>query len=114
MSITISKVADYIQCNVGEITAAEDVAEHFDIPYETLRKRFRREMRIPLGSYLRLQRVEEMKRLLLTSDLCCYKICFRAGFRREDSGSKIFKQVTGKTMLEYKESLPTNSQKRTT
>jgi AraC-like DNA-binding protein len=47
-------------------------------------------------------RIEKMKHLLATTELSCKEICFEAGFRREDSGAKRFREEVGMSMTKYR------------
>jgi len=73
-----------------------------DVAYETLRKRFRREMRVPIGQYLRQKRIDEARRLLLDTNDPVYVICWEVGFPSDSSGIRAFKRETGLTTEEYR------------
>lgn len=71
----IDRVTSHIEENIGDIETTREVAEVVDVSYETLRKRFRREKGVPIGTYIRQARIDEMKRLLLETDEPVYKVC---------------------------------------
>jgi AraC-like DNA-binding protein len=73
-----------------------------DVAYETLRKRFRREMGVPIGQYLRQKRIDEARRFLLDTNDPVYVICWEVGFSSDSSGIRAFKRETGLTMEEYR------------
>lgn len=79
------------------------LADDLKVPAETLRKQFRRREGIPISKFIRLMKVENAKKLLTETDKYCFEICYEVGFPREDGGSRTFKQVTGMTMVEYRE-----------
>jgi two-component system response regulator YesN len=101
MAINIEAVKSTIFQNVHLIQENEDVAYLLKVNPETLRKVFKRKMKIPLSEYITIVRIQLMKELLLTTNLLCFEICFRVGFTREDSGAKSFKRITGVSMKEY-------------
>jgi AraC-like DNA-binding protein len=98
----IDRVTSHIKEHIGDIETAREVAEIVDVAYETLRKRFRREKGVPIGQYLRQQRINEARRLLLDTDEPVYVICWDVGFSSDSSGIRAFKRETGLTMEEYR------------
>ncbi len=80
----------------------QDVARALSIPTETLRKVFRREAGVPIGSYITGRRMARMKKLLRRTRLTHQQISHRAGYRRADTAAKAFKRETGQTMTAYR------------
>ena len=97
-----SEITDYIKHNLSQIETAEDVAEALDIRYETLRKTFRNTEGLTLWQYVTTQRVQRAKELLQETDLLCYQVCFTVGFPNDITGARVFKNITGMTMVEYR------------
>ena len=93
-----SEIKDYIKHNLSQIETAEDIAEALDIHYETLRKTFRNSQGMTLWQYVTIQRVQRAKELLNETDLLCYQVCFT----NEITGARVFKNMTGVTMVEYR------------
>jgi AraC-like DNA-binding protein len=100
--MSIDRIIAYIIVNLGKICGPECVAKALGMKIETLRRRFRRHMLIPIGRFIRDRRIELMKHLLATSDLMCCEISNRAGFLRDDTAHKVFKRQTGMTMQEWR------------
>lgn len=73
-----------------------------NISAETLRKEFLRSERKNLGRFIKETRVYKAKQLLQSTSLRCFEICFETGFKREDTGARVFKRVTGITMEEFR------------
>lgn len=92
----------WIDLHLDAIETITDVAAHFGVAEGKLRKTFARAEGVPLSDYLRKKRVEVMKQLLGTTDLKCYAICRQVGIKREDTGVKLFKRITGMTMDQYR------------
>jgi AraC-like DNA-binding protein len=95
-------VKHFVCENIKSIRGENDVARHFGKSVETIRKDFSRNGRVNLSYFISDVRLETMKRLLEETNLPCKEVCFEAGFRREDTGSKFFKRKTTMTMTEYR------------
>jgi len=102
MAFRINDVQVWIDSNLARIRGAEDVAAQFKVSQETLRKKFACECGVTLWQYIRARKVERMKHLLVTTDLKCLAICSEIGVGREDCCSRMFRDVTGMTMDEYR------------
>ncbi|PQJ35458.1 hypothetical protein BSZ35_13350 [Salinibacter sp. 10B] len=98
----VERVTSYIEKNIGEIETAREVATVVDVSYETLRKQFRRQKKIPLGKFIRQVRIDEARWLLLETDEPVYVICWKVGFSSDSNGIRAFKRHTGMTMGEYR------------
>jgi len=98
----VDRIVSYIKSNLGEIDCAPEVANAFDVCYETLRKQFRKEVGITIGQYIRQARVDEARRLLLETDKPVYRISWEVGYSSDSSGIRAFKRETGFTMGEYR------------
>ena len=85
-----------------KIPGPPEIAEQLGIPYETLRKDFRRVEGVTLGAFITRKKVEYMKHLLEKTDLRCFEISDRVGFSREEVCMRVFKKHTGMTMLAYR------------
>ncbi|MFA5834356.1 MAG: hypothetical protein WDA22_12845 [Bacteroidota bacterium] len=102
MVIDISAVKEVVHQNVKKIKSIQCVSERLHVSYETLRKSFLKKEHIPLANYITIQKVQGMKQHLLEEDDPCFFVCYEYGYR-EDSGAKIFKKLTGMTMLEFRQ-----------
>ncbi len=91
-----------VDLHLTEASTISGVATMVNIPSETLRKKFFRKEGVHLNVYIHRRKVQAMKELLLISDEPCYVVCYNVGLR-EDSGAKIFKRITGMTMLGFRE-----------
>lgn len=103
---TVQEIKEYIREVLTELRGQEDVAAHFRISLDTMRKRFRQEAGVTLARFIRLVRVDRMKQLLLETDYTCQEIIWHAGFMRDDTGYKVFRALVGVTMLEYRKQCP--------
>lgn len=101
MPLNTSHIKSFVDTNIKEIKTVHCVARLLNVSYETLRKTFLRQERMPLAEYIILKKVEVMKEHLLMVNDPCFVVCYEYGLR-EDSGAKIFKRVTGMTMRQYR------------
>ena len=102
MDVNTVRIKRYIRSHIGHIGTIQDVADHFDVSGETLRRTFRRAEGVGLSRFITQVRVEKAKALLLETNLLCFEICFAVGFTREDTGAKVFKREAGCTMQAWR------------
>lgn len=102
MTSHVEYLPAYIRANIGGIANAEQLARQLGLPYETLRKVFRRHTGQTLGRFIEQVRIEEAKRLLLETDLLCFEVAYRAGYDREDVAMRAFKRNTGMSMKTWR------------
>jgi AraC-like DNA-binding protein len=98
----MQRVKAFVRSSFREIRSIRDIAKAFNISQETLRKDFVRVEKSRLSQFVTDARVEEMKRLLSTSDRHCREICLGVGFAREEVGERAFKRNVGMTMMEFR------------
>lgn len=101
MGIDTAEIKSYVDLNIKMVKTIRSVSKPLNISYDTLRKSFLRHERTPLAEYIANRKVQAMKELLLVGDDPCFFVCYEFGYR-EDSGAKIFKKITGMTMLEFR------------
>ena len=101
MPIDIQEVKTIVTNNLSHMRSVKEIANTMSVSIETLRKCFRRKEHEPLSAFLTRERLKEMKRLLLKTNLRCCEICFHLGLR-DDSGHKFFRRKTGMAMEEFR------------
>jgi AraC-like DNA-binding protein len=102
MLIDIAQVKKWIEHNIKDVHTLENVAKHWQCSAETLRKEFWRNEGRNLSDFIIESKIEKTKKLLIETDLLCKEVCFRAGFRRDDSGAEVFKRHVGMTMVQFR------------
>jgi AraC-like DNA-binding protein len=102
MPIDIEQVKSIVTNNLSQMRSVKEIANKMSVSIETLRKDFRRKELEPISVFLARERLKEMKRLLLQTDLCCNEVCYHLGLR-DDSGQKFFRRETGKSMEEFRQ-----------
>lgn len=82
-----------------------DLEKSFFTSRYQLCRLFREQMRTTIFDYLRTQRIEHAKRLLLSSSKNITAICFESGFNNLQSFYNAFRRRVGKTPLQYRKEL---------
>ncbi|MBP9211172.1 MAG: hypothetical protein KBF97_00125 [Bacteroidetes bacterium] len=101
MEFNAQRVKLYVELHIKKIKTVRDVSRKLRIPYDILRKEFLRTERKPLGDFILMTKIRVIKEHLQMHDAPCYRICKEYGLR-DDTGAKVFKRITGVTMLEYR------------
>jgi YesN/AraC family two-component response regulator len=99
----------FVDQHIKEVKTIHTVADRLKIHYDTLRKSFLRNEQIALADYITMKKIQAMKEHLVNHDDPCFFVCYEYGYR-EDSGAKVFKKLTGMTMLEYRKKFRNNAQ----
>ena len=102
--VSIAKA--YIQENLGdENLCLESVSDHICLSKIYFCKLFHQVEGISFNAYLKQERIEKAKQLLSNSSLKVFEISDQTGFSNAKYFSFAFKQVTGQTPLEYRQSI---------
>lgn len=96
------KVMNYIKEHYNEDLVFEDVASKIGISYSYLRKLVKDETGKSLIDNLNLIRIEEVKHLLLQTDLTISEIAKEVGYRNIQSVNRFFKKYEGISPSEFK------------
>lgn len=101
---TIDRVVSYIQKNVADKITLEDLAILVKTHKVYLSKKFKEEMGIGIADYINKQKVNEAKRFLKFTDKPLIEISNYFSFSSQSYFQKVFKEVTGMTPNEYRNS----------
>lgn len=104
MALDLKCVKHWIVVNIEKARDITTVAATFDMSPETLRKTFQRMEGVSLSAFLRHEKIEAAKRRLTMTDDRCFEIIYDLKLGREDTFARLFKNGTGMTMQEYRES----------
>lgn len=96
-----NEVKQFVDNHIKEVKSIHSVSSRMNIHYDSLRKSFLKNEQVALAEYIVQRKVQAMQQRLAEGDDPCFFICYEFGYR-EDSGAKIFKKLTGMTMLEYR------------
>ncbi|WP_099469296.1 AraC family transcriptional regulator [Konateibacter massiliensis] len=96
------QIIKYINEHYKEDIVFEDLAEKIGISYSYLRKLVREETGRSLMDNVNILRIEEVKRLLLHSDMNISQIAIEVGYRNVQSVNRFFKKYEGISPSDYK------------
>lgn len=99
----MSGIVEYINSHYAQITAINQIAEHFFLSKYHLCRVFKNAMGITLIDYLNQVRVKNACGLLSSTDQSIQKIAVLCGFRSGTYFSNLFKKHTGLSPREYRQ-----------
>lgn len=98
--IRMQHVKSFLCLYIARVVTIDDVAAHFGLSSETLRKNFYRSEHVTIGEYIAHLRVEMLKEYIRIGGVSYKYACYAVGLR-EDSGARLFHRHTGMTMSQY-------------
>ncbi len=101
--LLINKALNFIDCHYEEKISLEDVARELHLSKQYLCNTFKKETGENMSLYINKLRIEKAKKLLLESDFRIKEIFEEVGYSNQQYFSKVFKKITGMTVMEYKE-----------
>jgi two-component system response regulator YesN len=102
--LLINRALHYIDQHYDEKISLEDVAQKLHLSKNYLCNAFKKATGENMSLYINKLRIEKAKRLLVESDGRIKEIFEEAGYSNQQYFSKVFKKITGMTVMEYKES----------
>jgi len=103
--LIVNKAISFIDDNYGNNISLEDVADNLIISKYYLSSVFKKETGINMSFYINKVRIEKAKQLMRTSNAKIKEIYDVVGFSNQQYFSKVFKKISGQTIMEYKEEL---------
>lgn len=97
----INYVCQWIEINASEITA-DDVAKAFPYNRDYLTRIFKKATGYTVAAYINKCKLENVKQLLLDTNLTAREIAFRCGFSDDKRMIKLFKAMFSVTTKEYR------------
>jgi two-component system response regulator YesN len=108
-SFIVKKSITFIQQNYTKNITLSDAAENAEVSHSYLSFIFKQETGINFNAWLSEYRVEEAKKLLGETNLRIYEVAERVGFSNPYYFSKVFKEFTGMSCKEFRNTaLPEN------
>lgn len=101
----INQALNYIKYHYMEKISLDDVADEMNISKHYLSSIFKKETGENMSLYINKLRIEKAKQLLLESDIKIKEVFEKVGYSDQQYFSKVFKKITGKTVVEYKEGM---------
>lgn len=96
----VRKVMAYFQEH--ESPTLQDMAEYFQLSKDYFNKLFKRQTQVTFNQFLLKYKMEYAKKMLCYSEYKIYEIADTLGYRTIDYFSRIFKDYTGQTPLQYR------------
>lgn len=100
----IKPAIDYIEASYDQPLTLADVAKAAYLSVSRLAHLFKEQMGITIIDYLTNVRIGHAKRLLLSTDKSCSKICFEVGYNNQSYFTRTFKEIVGMTPRQFRES----------
>ncbi|SDO23521.1 response regulator transcription factor [Alkalicoccus daliensis] len=98
----LQEAAQFIEEHLGEKFSLKDVAAHVHLNPSYFSVLFKEQMGITFSEFLTRKRLQQAKRILLTSDLPVGEIAERTGYQTAKYFIQIFKEYEGKTPSKYR------------
>ena len=102
VSPVIASCLRFIKRNISQPITLIDVAAHAKISHGYLSSVFKKEAGLSVSDYIAVQRVEEAKCLLDTTDKTLSEISTYLCFSSQSYFQNVFKKITGMTPVQYK------------
>lgn len=100
-----NQAVSYIQQNYHKKISLRDVAENLNLSKHYLCSIFKKETGDNVSHYINSLRIEKAKMLLHKPDRKVKEIFEEVGYSNQQYFSKVFKKLTGMTVLEYKDKI---------
>ncbi len=101
----IHQAENFIEYHYMDKISLDDVARELNISKHYLCSVFKKETGENMSLYINRLRIEKAKQMLLESDIKIKEIFEKIGYSDQQYFSKVFKKITGMTVIEYKERL---------
>ena len=98
----IAHALAWIEDHLSRKITVHDIADMVNMSVGYLQKRFLEEVGITPGEYCTRRRIEEARRLLLSSEQSVSDLAFRLGFASSQYFATVFRKYTGTTPREYR------------
>lgn len=102
-SVLFERCSGYISQNLFQKIKVEELAEELGYARTYLCAQFKKVSGITLSDYIKKQKIEEAKRLMQFTDKNLAEIASHLAFSSQSYFQKVFKEVTGKTPVQYRD-----------
>lgn len=99
------KVQNYILEHLADKISTEDIAQELQVNRTYLSRIFKKETGSTLVDYIHTLKMDEAKRLLITTDKSLIAIANSLSFSSQSQFQMIFKKVVGCTPTEFKKQM---------
>jgi two-component system response regulator YesN len=98
----LKPVIELMQYHYDQPLTLADMAKAAHLSVSRLAHLFREQMGITPVDFLTNTRIDHAKRMLLTTDNNCTRICYDVGYNNQSYFTRVFKQITGLTPREFR------------
>lgn len=99
----VRHILQYVQENLDKDISLESLAQEFQLHKTHLARVFKEEMGYGLGEYIRRQRIEKAKILLMDSQTRVNEIVYQVGFNSPQNFYTLFMRYVGLTPSDYRD-----------
>ncbi len=110
-SFIVRKTAEYILTHLDEKLSLSDLAKHVSCSPPYLARQFRKEYDMSVGEFIRSQKIEEAKYLLVNTKETLLEISVKLGFLDMGYFARIFKKMVGKPPSVYRDHMTAETKK---
>ncbi|MHC5083027.1 MAG: helix-turn-helix domain-containing protein [Planctomycetota bacterium] len=93
---------EYMQFNYYQPITLADIAKISHLSVSRMAHLFRKQMGITVIDYLTNIRINHAKRMLLTTEENCTRICYEVGYNNQSYFTRVFKQIVGMTPRQFR------------
>lgn len=104
-TVLVNRAINFIQYHYDEKISLDDVAEKLHLSKHYLCSVFKKATGENMSLYINKLRIEKAKSMLLEQNGMAKEIFEEVGYSNQQYFSKVFKRITGMTVMEYKESM---------
>ncbi|MDF2540544.1 MAG: response regulator [Herbinix sp.] len=101
----INQAINFIEYHYAEDISLDDVAKELSISKHYLCSAFKKETGENMSLFINKLRIEKAKQMLLERDAKIKEVYEKVGYANQQYFSKVFKKITGMTVIEYKEGM---------
>jgi two-component system response regulator YesN len=105
VSILVQKARQLVEAHLSEGITIRRIADRLEVSTNYLQAIFRQETGLSMHQYIISTRVEQAKKLLVTTSKPVYEISSDVGYKDKDYFAKVFSSATGLTPQEYRKQL---------
>lgn len=102
VSVHCMKAIDYVYNHLQEPIVLQELADAIGINVTHISKLFHKEMGLTLGAFIREQKVNAAKNMLIYSDYSCAEVAQYFAFASNSHFTKVFREHTGLTPTQYR------------
>jgi AraC-like DNA-binding protein len=101
-SLVVNKICKYVQAHLYEKVTPAGISENLNMNYSYLCRHFKQKTGKTITEFINELKISECMRLLETTEMSLIEISEQLGFCSQNYLHKIFKELTGMTLLEYR------------